>query len=132
VQIASAVFLVTYILAKNIVPRNLHVINYLIEIVVYTAAAFALWNVVDLFIERIVPKAIYRRSFAVYAMHLNVAIIILKILDLLTPQSEWLEILKFIIMVVSTLVIINVVCAFLERFLPKVYALFMGNRIKKT
>ncbi len=130
-QITSIVVLSAYILAKNIVPRELHISNYLIETIVYTIAAFALWNIVDIFIERIKPRAIYRRSFAIYAMHLNVAIIILKILSLCLTQNEWLEIPKFIIMVVFTIIIINYVCAFLEKFFPGIYALFMGNRVKK-
>lgn len=132
IQIASVIFLSVYVLAKNIVPRELHITNYLIETIVYTVAAFSLWFSADIFIERLKPRAIYRRSFAIYAMHLNIAIIILKILTLCTPPSEWLEIPRFIIMIISTLVIINFVCAFLERFLPKVYALFMGSRVKKV
>lgn len=131
IQIGSVVFLSAYILAKNIVPQELYISNYLIETIVYTAAAFSLWNIADIFIEKIKPRAIYRRSFAIYAMHLNVAIIILKILSLCIPQNEWLEIPKFIIMVVATLTIINFVCAFLEKFLPGIYGLFMGNRTKK-
>ena len=131
IQIISIIFLLIYILSKNIVPQELHITNYCIESIIFTLAAFALWNIVDIFIERIKPRNIYRRSFAIYAMHLNVAIIILKILNLCTPQSQWLEIPKFITMVIVTLVIINFVCAFLEKFFPKIYALFMGNRIKK-
>lgn len=130
-QITSGVLLLAYILAKNIVPQKLHISNYLIEAIVYTVAAFAMWSITDIFIDRIKSRAIYRRSFAIYAMHLNVAIIILKILSLFTPQNEWLEIPKFIIMVVFTLVIINYVCAFLEKFFPSIYSLFMGNRVKK-
>lgn len=130
-QIISVILFLSYILAKNIVPRELHIINYLTETIVYTMAAFTLWNIADIFIDRIKLRAIYRRSFAIYAMHLNVAIIILKILTLCTPQNEWLEIPKFIIMIISTLVIINYVCVFLEKFFPKIYALFMGNRINK-
>ena len=83
-QIASFIFLLAYILAKNIVPQNLHIDNYLTQTIVYTLAAFSLWNVVDVFIEQIKPRAIYRRSFAIYAMHLNVAIVILKILAFCT------------------------------------------------
>lgn len=132
VQIASVVFLSAYILAKNIVSTELHINNYLIETVVFTLAAFSLWNISDIFIERIKPRAIYLRSFAIYAMHLNVAIIILKILSFIIPVKDWFEIPKFIIMVVLTLVIINFVCAFLERFFPGIYALFMGNRVKKS
>ena len=130
-QIASAIFLFAYILAKNIAPQEIHIDNYLTQTIVYTLAAFSLWNVADIFIERIKPRAIYRRSFAIYAMHLNIAIIILKIFSFCLPQNEWLEIPKFIIMVVSTLIIINLICAFLEKFAPKIYATLMGNRINK-
>ena len=131
IQIASFIFLAAYILAKNIVPQEIHVDNYLTQTVVYTLAAFSLWNVADIFIEQIKPKAIYRRSFAVYAMHLPVAIVVLKIFSFCTPQTEWLEFPKFIIMVILTLAIINFVCAFLEKFAPKIYATLMGNRINK-
>ncbi len=131
-QIASWIFLLAYILSKNIVPQNLHRDHYFIQVVVYTLAAFSLWNVVDGFIEQMKPRAIYRRSFAVYAMHLPVAIVILKIFGFCLPQNEWLAIPKFIIMIVSTLVIINFVCAMLEKFAPKIYATLMGNRMKKT
>ena len=129
-KVASVIFLFSYILAKNIVPQNMHIDNYLIQTVVFSLAAFSLWNITDIFIERIKPRAIYRRSFAVYAMHLNIAIIILKIFSFCIPQNEWLEIPKFIVMIISTLVIINLVCAFLEKFAPKIYAILMGNRLK--
>ena len=131
VQIASCVFLATYILAKNIAPQEIHIDNYLTQTIVYTLAAFSLWNIADLFIEKIKPRAIYQRSFAVYAMHLPVAIVILKILSFCTPKNEWLEIPKFIIMVVATLAIINFACALLEKFAPQIYATLMGNRINK-
>ena len=130
-QIVSIAMLTAYIFAKNIIPHELHIDNYLTEVIMFTLCAFALWNVADIFIEKIKPRAIYRRSFAIYAMHLNIAIIILKVLNMVLPQSEWTEIPKFIIMVVLTLVIINFVCTFLERFLPKIYAALMGNRAKK-
>ena len=131
-RITSLVFLTAYILAKNIAPQEIHINNYLIQTVIYTLAAFSLWNITDMFIEKIKPRAIYRRSFAVYAMHLPVAIVILKIFDFCTPQSQWLEIPKFIIMIIATLVIINLVCAFLEKFAPKIYATLMGNRINNN
>ena len=130
-QIASVIFLAAYILAKNIAPQEIHIDNYLTQTIVYTLAAFSLWNIADIFIERIKARAIYRRSFAIYAMHLNVAIVILKILAFCTPKNEWLEIPKFIIMVVSTLIIVNLICAFLEKFVPPVYATLMGNRVNK-
>ena len=130
-RIGSAIFLAAYVLAKNIAPRELHIDNYLMQTVVYTLAAFALWNVTDTFIEKIKPRPIYRRSFAVYAMHLPVALVIHKILSLCLGQNEWLAIPKFIIMIVSTLAVIHLVCIFLEKFFPRIYATLMGNRTKK-
>ena len=129
IQICSLIFLVVYILSKNIVPQEMHIDNYLMQTVIYTTLSFSLWNVVDMFIKRIKPREIYRRSFAIYAMHLPVAIVILKILSFLTPQNQYLEIPKFIIMIISTLTIINFVCAFLQKFTPKIYAILMGNRM---
>lgn len=131
-QIISVVFLTSYVFAKTIVPQELFIQNYLIEIIVYTVSAFSLWNIVDIFIGRIKPRKVYSRSFAIYAMHLNIAIIIQKIILLLLPESEWLKIPEFIVTVALTLIIINIVCAFLERFLPKVYALLFGGRIRKN
>jgi peptidoglycan/LPS O-acetylase OafA/YrhL len=100
-------------------------------VVVYALAAYSLWNIVDGFIENLKPRAIYRRSFPIYAMHLNIGIIILKVLSFALPQSEWVLIPRFIIMFILTLIIINLVCAFLEKFAPKIYGVLMGNRIKK-
>ena len=128
-QLTSFIFLLAYIVAKNIVPQNIHIDNYFTQTIIYTLAAFALWNITDFFIEQIKPRAIYQRSFAIYAMHLPVAIVILKIFDFCTPPSQWLEIPKFIIMIILTLIIINFVCAFLEKFAPKIYAILMGNRL---
>ena len=57
IQIISLVVFSSYILAKSIVPQELHISNYLIETIVYTIAAFSLWNILDIFIEQIKPRA---------------------------------------------------------------------------
>lgn len=130
-QIASVVFLSAYILVKNIVPSELHIDNYFTQTLVYTLAAFCLWNTADMFIERIKDRAIYKRSFAIYAMHLNIAIIILKIASLCLPQNPWLEIPKFAATVVLTLAVINTFCVLCEKYLPSIYGVLMGSRINK-
>ena len=130
-QIGSVIFLGLYILIKTFVPQKFHIYNYTAEAIVFILSSFALWNIADIFIEKIKPRAIYRRSFAVYAMHLNVAGIVLKILSVFVPQSKWLEIPKLMFVIISTLLIINLVCSFLEKFLPKIYSIFMGNRVRK-
>ena len=41
-QIFSLIFLVAYVLAKNIAPQEIHINNYLTQTIAYTLAAFAL------------------------------------------------------------------------------------------
>ena len=131
IQIGSLLFLASYFIAKTFVPQEFHVDNYLIETIVFILCSLSLWNIVDIFIGKIKPRAIYGRSFAIYAMHINVSGIVMKILSAIIGENKWLEIPKIILMVISTLIIINLICAFLERFLPKIYGIFMGNRTKK-
>ena len=131
-QIISGAFLLAYILVKTIVPQRLHVENYLAKAVVLSLCALALWNITDAFASKLKSRPLYRRSFAVYAMHLNLALIVLKVINIVLPQRQWLEIPKFAIMVCTTLIIINYLCALLEKFAPKIYGLFMGKGIKRT
>lgn len=131
-QISSIVFLAAYIGAKNLVPSDLHYDNTLTETITFTLCAFALWNIVDIFIERLKPRAIYSRSFAIYATHLGVSSVIWKVYSSFLPQWDWLLVPQFFLRVTLTILVINLICAFLERFLPNVYAILMGNRTKRT
>ena len=72
-QIISITLLLSYVIAKNVIPHNLFIENYLMQVIVFTICCFALWNTLDIFIEKLKPRPIYRRSFAIYAMHLNTA-----------------------------------------------------------
>jgi hypothetical protein len=129
----SVSFLVVYIVAKNIFPPaiNTWTDDLFLKSVIFVLASFALWNAVDLFIDYIRPRAIYGRSFAIFAMHINISAIITKLIALCLPRTPWMAIPNFIITVILTLIVINVVCVLLERFLPHVNAVLMGNRRKK-
>ena len=130
-QIFSLIFLIAYIVAKNAVPADLQYDNPLTEIITFTLCAFSFWNISDAFIEKIKPRAIYSRSFAIYAMHLGLSGIVWKILGICLPKKEWVLIPQFFLKVIITVIIINLICLFLEKFLPKVYNVLMGNRIRR-
>ena len=129
-QIGSVLFFVIYICAKNIFSPERHITNSAVEVVVFTLCSFAVWNIVDLFIDRIKPRPVFSRSFAIYAMHVNVSAIITKIVLLCLPRSEWFAIPNFMITFILTVLVINLACVFMEKYLPKVYSIFMGNRLK--
>ena len=65
-------------------------------------------------------------------MHMNISAIITKLIALCLPRTPWMAIPNFIITVILTLIVINVVCVLLERFLPHVNAVLMGNRIRRA
>ncbi|MBR6633124.1 MAG: acyltransferase [Clostridia bacterium] len=128
-QLLSIVFLVTYVILKNLFRESANRIVGL-DTFVFVLAAFALWSFTDLFIDKINPKAIYSRSFAIYALHVNVSAIITELICLALPKNEWFAIPNFILTVILTLLSINLICTLLERFFPKVSAVLFGNRIK--
>ncbi|MBR2846452.1 MAG: acyltransferase [Clostridia bacterium] len=129
-QWSSMIFLLTYIILRNLFPTHPHSYKILLQAIVFPLVAFSLWNITDMFIHKIKPKKIYSRSFAVYAMHVNFSAIITKLVFLCLPKSAWMAIPNFIITVILTLSAINFVCIFLEKFLPKVYSILMGKGLK--
>ena len=129
-RIFSAMFLFVYILFKNLFPINEYYLAPFIKIVVFTLASYALWSLVDLFMDKISMRPIYTRSFLVYAMHINISAIIYKICYLLLPKNGYMAIPNFLLTFTLTLLIINVFCIVVERFFPSVYALLIGKRIK--
>lgn len=128
----SVAFLVTYIALKTLFPNQHHPFQTISQVAVFTLAAFALWNVLDSFIDRIKPKKIYSRSFAVYAMHFNIATVMTSLVFLCLPKNGWMALPNFVITVLLTLILINFICSFLEKNLPKVYSILMGNRLRRN
>ncbi len=132
IQWGSLAFLAVYIIIKNVFPAEMHIKNNFIDVIVLTLCCFAFWSITDMYIDKIHPRAVFSRSFAVYSMHVNVSAVITKLFALCFPRTEWLAIPNFFVTVCLTLLVINLVCMFMERFLPKVYAVFMGNRVHKS
>jgi hypothetical protein len=130
-QWGSLAFLVLYVIMKNLFPPAELTSDSLLTVTVYVLCAFALWNTVDLFIDRIKPRALYRRSFAIFAIHMNLSAIITKLILILVSRDPWFAIPNFVLSVVLTVLIINYTCAFMERFTPGIYGVLMGNRTRK-
>ena len=130
-QLASLSFLIAYICIKNI----LHILDILPEdpslnVLIYVMCSFAIWNIFDLFVERIKNRSIYKTSFAMYAMHINVSATITRLLFFLLPKYEWCAIPNFIITIVLTTTIIYSFCIILNRISPSLYSLLMGRKLK--
>lgn len=128
----SLVFLIAYIILKNIFATRTYPLETLLKVVFYTLSAFALWNLTDMFIHKVKPKKIYCRSFAIYATHINISAVISKLLFLCLPKNNWMAIPNFIITFILTLILINLICIFLEKFMPRVYSILMGSRLRKS
>lgn len=130
-QTLSGIFLIIYIVAKNLFPVNEYLCVPFVKIVIFILASGAMWSISDLFIDKILPHPIYGRSFPIFVMHTNVSAIVYKVLYLIFPKNGYFGLPNFMITVILTLAIINVCCIIFERYLPRTYALFMGKGIKK-
>ena len=123
-SVSSFSLRMTKIKTLNIIEDNID------KAMVFSLSSFALWNIMDIFIDKIKPRKIYSNSFAIYAMHINISAIITKLVFLCFPKSEWMAIPNFIITTIFTLTIIYLICIFLQKFFPKVHAILLGNRTK--
>lgn len=90
--------------------------------------AFTLWKMYDWYYKGQKVHPFEKRSFMVFAMHLNIIAVISKLIYLLLPKSNIFVIPNMIVSLVSTLLIINWFCVFMERFFPKVYSVISGSR----
>lgn len=128
--IFAIIYLLIYIIAKNIFPTSAYFGKPLVKIAVFILAAYSLWSAVDLFMDKVSPRPLYKRSFAVFAMHINVSVAICKLIYLIFPKNGYFALPNFAFTLILTLVAINVFCVIVERYLPRTYALLMGKGIK--
>lgn len=130
VKYGAVVFFVAYLIFSAVFYSQIVKLRFMFNVVFFTLTAVAMWNITDLFFEKLKPRKIYTRSFAIYAIHVNIVAIFVKLIVILLPKGEWMVIPNFILSALLTLVTINIICCFMEKFLPKPYAILMGNRTK--
>lgn len=90
--------------------------------------AFSFWCAMDLVVDKMNERSFYKNSFAVYAMHINVQSVVCKIFYLLLPKNPYVAPVNFVLTLTFTLLIINMFCYLLRRYLPKVHSIIMGSR----
>ena len=90
--------------------------------------AFTFWKMYDWYYKGQSVHPYEKRSFMVFAMHLNIVAVISKLIYLLLPKNNIFVIPNTIVTIVLTLVIINWFCVFMERFFPKIYSVISGSR----
>lgn len=124
-QIISIVLLiaaaVVFYFSENI-DKNPYFVFLLIP------CSWALWNVSDLFVYKLKNYSFFKDSFAVFAIHMNLAAVVAKLFYLLLPKSDLMGLPNFILTFICTLLIIRGFCYLLHRFTPKLYGILMGGR----
>lgn len=96
--------------------------------ILMTLGALGLWFAVDPIIEKRKPRHIYRTSFFVYAMHINVSAVVARLCYMVLPRWEGFAIVNFLLTTVVTLVLIDLIYRLLERFFPWLLILLSGKR----
>lgn len=96
--------------------------------ILMTLGALGLWYALDGIIEKRKPRHIYRTSFFVFAMHINVSAVAAKLFHMVLPRWEGFAIVNFLLTTVVTLVAIDLIQRLLERFFPRLLILLSGKR----
>lgn len=127
VQWASVIYFSLYVGAKNLFAANAYMEKPIVDVIVFVLCAWAVWNMLDLFIDKITLKPIHSRSLVILTMHINVSAVITKLIYLALPKTPWLAIPNFIATFLLSIVAMNLFCVALERFAPKLSPLFTGT-----
>lgn len=107
----------------NILP-DINALNTIVLIV----AIFSFWILSDLFIDKIQVKTYMEYSFLIYAMHLNIQAVIIKLLYLFGPKFPFMAVLSFFGTTILTLIAIILFAALIKKYVPKLYGILSGNR----
>lgn len=90
--------------------------------------AFAFWICADTVCSHVRARVFMEHSFWVYAMHMNVAAVITKLICLIGPRHWGMAIPNFLLTTALTLAVIECTCALLKKYAPPVYRLLCGSR----
>lgn len=91
-------------------------------------AAISLWFSFDLIIDCIPQKKYHTYSFLIYAIHPNVVAVIVKLIYLFLPKTEFMCIINSILSVIITVAAVIVFITCLKRYFPRIHALVSGER----
>ncbi len=95
-------------------------------LVVFFCAAF--WIASDSFVENIKLRPFMYYSFFIYALHVDVQAVYVKLIYLLGPKNMWMAFPNLLIAYPLTILTVIVIAAFLEKKIPFVYMVLSGNR----
>ena len=100
----------------------------MIDIIVRMVYAISFWRFSDLFVSRIPIKECMKHTFWIYALHLNIQSCISKMLWLIFPKNNAFILFNFILTVLITLITVELIYKFTDKFMPKVNRLLSGGR----
>lgn len=100
----------------------------LVDIVILIIYSLAFWNVFDLICDKIPTRPFMNHFFWVYAIHMNLCGGIGKIMYTICPKTPGWAIVVFLSTVIMTLVLIEGLCVFMQKYLPKAYNVLSGQR----
>lgn len=86
------------------------------------------WWVIDLVVEKIKLRSFMDHTFMIYAIHVNVSAIIAKLIYYVLPKSSPMAFVNLILTTIISLVIIELITMFLNRFCKKPYQILTGSR----
>jgi peptidoglycan/LPS O-acetylase OafA/YrhL len=104
------------------------VTNSVVKNLLLLVAAMGLWNMADLFMDRVQLRHYHSTSFGVFAMHINVSAVVTKLAYFALPKSGIFAVVNFGITVLVTLALIDVFYIVLEKGSPKLLRLLTGGR----
>ena len=99
-----------------------------VSVVLLILTSILFWNAMNIVMHIISVKKYMKRSFLVYALHVNLSAIITKVLYLIGPKSVFFSLVNFLLTTALTLGFIETFALVTEKHFPKIYSILTGDR----
>lgn len=98
------------------------------ESIYFSVWCLSAWIIFDIVVEKLQNCHFMRHSFWVFALHINVGAVMVKVLFFILPKEGVMAIVNYFLAVVITLFIIEMIATSIQKYLPQIYNLLSGER----
>lgn len=125
----SAIFFVVIIVLFVLLAYSVFRMNMALVAVAKMLGALSFWVVADCIIDKVKQRSFMNDSFVIFALHKNVISIFVKLFYLALPKHPLMAIANYLVSPVLTVMLICFLCAFMKKFMSKIYIILTGARV---
>lgn len=130
-QVISAVSIVGALVFYTLINYGVIEVNPVIDVIILIVLSICFWHMFDICMPKSLVNIpdVFKHSFWVFALHVNISAVISKLLYMILPKIFYFSLINFALTTILTLISIEIICYYIKKIVPSIYALLAGERI---